>query len=485
MADFEFESAFGEGRSEDVATEDNYVDYLQLPEPPVLVPPNTRQLGDFADNLQNLRNELQASEINEQKERLVDAYYAEIADVYKLTPTKIPYDQFSVDKDGKTLYWTPDGGRKIRISAVRALSGGVAFRALSSLAGDYGSGGTNAIRKSLELTNYTSKTPRGAPRKTLSAGSEKAVQRAANALPVSFENIELQDLAGVVNDTLASTETAETALDKEMTAEQSAALATLDDPPIDIAWVSQAKRELAGLGQAMTGKRDELTNNLAKLSSLDNEIAGLEEHLSQERRKLTETSDEGLQEEVQKRIRDLEHRLSDKQLERDARIEAASTIKEDLRGQLSRIRETLTRVLEGDKTLAERIRTLFREQGITIASVLTAIGMAISTLVLALTGGGSTVTPPAPTPTPPSDKGGIREWAKKTLQALGRALANLAGKAAAALPGIIGSIVSWLLSTLGKAASWLADHLWAIVLAVGGLLLMSAQEWLTKKPQRR
>ena len=71
-----------------------------------------------------------------------------------------------------------------------------------------------------------------------------------------------------------------------------------------------------------------------------------------------------------------------------------------------------------------------------------------------------------------------REWAKKTLQALGRVLAKLAGKAAAALPGIIGSIVSWLLSTLGKAARWLAEHVWALAVAVGGLLFLAARELL-------
>ncbi|MCU7902353.1 MAG: hypothetical protein KZQ66_10440, partial [Candidatus Thiodiazotropha sp. (ex Lucinoma aequizonata)] len=127
---------------------------------------------------------------------------------------------------------------------------------------------------------------------------------------------------------------------------------------------------------------------------------------------------------------------------------------------------------------------LFREQGITILSILTAVGMAISTLVLALTGGGSV---PAPAPAPaPSDKGGLKEWVKKQLQALGRALANLAGKAAAALPGIIGSIVSWLLGTLGKTATWFAENLWAVVVAAGGLLFVAAREWLTReRPKRR
>ena len=43
-------------------------------------------------------------------------------------------------------------------------------------------------------------------------------------------------------------------------------------------------------------------------------------------------------------------------------------------------------VLDKNTSLAERIRTLFREQGITIFSVLTALSMTISTIVLAITG---------------------------------------------------------------------------------------------------
>ena len=111
-------------------------------------------------------------------------------------------------------------------------------------------------------------------------------------------------------------------------------------------------------------------------------------------------------------------------------------------------------------------------------SIVTAIGMTISTFVLAPTGGGSAPVP-SPTPRPP-DKGGVKEWVKKHLQALGRALASLAGKAAAALPGIIGSIVSWLLGALGKTATWLADNLWALVMSGAGgraaLLLVAARD---------
>ena len=54
----------------------------------------------------------------------------------------------------------------------------------------------------------------------------------------------------------------------------------------------------------------------------------------------------------------------------------------------------IAKVLDKDTSLDEKIRTLFREQGITIASVLTAVGMAMDVLVEALFpgGGGGGVT---------------------------------------------------------------------------------------------
>ena len=52
--------------------------------------------------------------------------------------------------------------------------------------------------------------------------------------------------------------------------------------------------------------------------------------------------------------------------------------------QITSFKETIAKVLDKDTSLAEKIRTLFIEQGITIASILTAIGMAIGVLVEAL-----------------------------------------------------------------------------------------------------
>ena len=82
--------------------------------------------------------------------------------------------------------------------------------------------------------------------------------------------------------------------------------------------------------------------------------------------------------------------------------------RKDLQTQVARIKQTLKKVLDKDASLAERIRILFRKQGITIFSILTALSMTISTIVLAITGvfgggggaGGST----------PKDKGVLKKW---------------------------------------------------------------------------
>ena len=372
---------------------------------------------------------------------------------YGLRPDSIDYDQFRIDDDGKTLYWTP-GDKKISISTTR---GGVRFLALSTLASRYGVGGTDALRRLLGLTGYT--------RKGLSSSAVKALQQADKTLPSILDNIELEDLPGIADSARQSAE------------QVKSTLATIDDQPIDTVWVTQTRRELAWLEKAMTGVRDELGNNLAKLTSIDDRKSEVERHLAREHPKLTEIDDTEMKREILDRIRKLESVLSDIELERQARLEALSTSRATLRSQINRIRETFRRLLHEDTTLAERIRSLFREQGITIASILTAIGMAILTLVLALTGGGGSA--PVPAPKQP-DKSGLKKWVKKHLQALGHALANLAGKAAAALPGIIGSIVSWLLSTLGKMATWLGENLWALVIAVGTLLLVAARDWLAR-----
>ena len=121
-------------------------------------------------------------------------------------------------------------------------------------------------------------------------------------------------------------------------------------------------------------------------------------------------------------------------------------------------------------SLGEKIRTLFREQGITIASILTAIGMAIRVLVEALLQGGGGAAAASGGGEPPKDEAGLKEWIRKKLKALASSLGKLGIKAAEALPSIIGGIISWILNRAKDVVGWVSQNLWALVVGVGGLI---------------
>ena len=125
-------------------------------------------------------------------------------------------------------------------------------------------------------------------------------------------------------------------------------------------------------------------------------------------------------------------------------------------------------MLDKDTSLAEKIRTLFREQRITIASILMAIGMAIGVLVEALLPGGGGAAESGGEP-PPKDEKGLKEWIRNKLKALALLLGQFRIKAAEALPGIIGGIVSWILNRAKDVVCWILQHLWALVVGIGGL----------------
>ena len=99
--------------------------------------------------------------------------------------------------------------------------------------------------------------------------------------------------------------------------------------------------------------------------------------------------------------------------------------------QIYQIRESIMKFLDKETgTLGERIRTLFKEQGITIVSILTALAMTLGVLIEALLGGPSV---PATTTSGSTSCGerkgsGAREWVKNKLKALSQLLGKLADK---------------------------------------------------------
>ena len=136
---------------------------------------------------------------------------------------------------------------------------------------------------------------------------------------------------------------------------------------------------------------------------------------------------------------------------------------------MTSFKETIAKVLDNDTSLAEKIRTLFREQGIMIAFILTAIGMAVGVLVKVLPDGGEGATTSGGEPLP-KDEAGLKEWIRNKLRALASLLGRLGIKAAEALPGIIGGIISWILNRVKDVVGWVMQNLWALVVGIGGLI---------------
>ena len=89
---------------------------------------------------------------------------------------------------------------------------------------------------------------------------------------------------------------------------------------------------------------------------------------------------------------------------------------------------------------------------------------------MAVTGGSSTPSPPT------SGGDDLKKWIKKNLDHLSSLLQKLALKAVDAIPGIIGSIVGWLLSTAGKVMGYMANNLWTLFMLVGGMLIVKIKK---------
>ena len=226
-------------------------------------------------------------------------------------------------------------------------------------------------------------------------------------------------------------------------------------------------RELQGLDKELRtingSLRSAIAKSIAKQVDIDRENRKLEEMANDE------TYSDEQREEVRARLQ----RFQDEQKAMNKQIRI---LKGRYSNQICQIRESIMKFLDKETgTLGERIRTLFKEQGITIVSILTAVGMAIGVLIEALLGGPSTTSTPTSQSTTTSDKqpkvkGGAREWIKNKLKALSQLLGKLADKALASLLGIIGSILSWILNRAKEVVGWLSQNLWALITGVGVLI---------------
>ena len=167
--------------------------------------------------------------------------------------------------------------------------------------------------------------------------------------------------------------------------------ATVKDVEQDTSFIKPSERdnllplrELEGLDKQLRTIKGSLKVAIAKRIDLEGRI-------KHEERKLNEIQDpkysDGQRDMIEGRIKRLRGELTERNKEIDI-------LKGEASKQINQIKESITKFLDKETgTLGERIRTLFKEQGITIVSILTAVGMVIGVLIEALLGGPSASAP--------------------------------------------------------------------------------------------
>ena len=127
--------------------------------------------------------------------------------------------------------------------------------------------------------------------------------------------------------------------------------------------------------------------------------------------------------------------------------EAAEGRVEERQEELARLR---TQIEERERALPlrDRIKEIFKKYGVTVAAIFVAAGVTTGAVI-----------------------GTITNALKVTGKALGNGLKDLGKKTASLLPGLLGSIVSFLFKAAGKAIGFLAEHTWLLILAVVAFLM--------------
>ena len=108
--------------------------------------------------------------------------------------------------------------------------------------------------------------------------------------------------------------------------------------------------------------------------------------------------------------------------------------------------------------LRERVKNIFKKYGWTLQAVALAVGVVVSALALAGLNG-----------------------LKAGTKAVGQGLKAIGQKLGSLLPGLIGSIVSFIFKAAGQVLSFLGEHAWLLILAVVAFVM----ERLLKKRRKQ
>ena len=183
----------------------------------------------------------------------------------------------------------------------------------------------------------------------------------------------------------------------------------------------------------------------AEVDKLLRDTRGLEERSNELRAKqealkpLDELKQE--KEELETRIAEDKRVIADENTSPSERAAAEARVAEN-EAELARV-NTEIEVRERQRPLLERVKDIFKKYGWTLQAVVLAVGVVLSALALAGLNG-----------------------LKAGTKAVGQGLKAIGQKLGSLLPGLIGSIVSFIFKAAGQVFSFLAEHAWLLILAV-------------------
>ena len=224
-------------------------------------------------------------------------------------------------------------------------------------------------------------------------------------------------------------------------------------PSLDEATIQRFKDEKRALEAEHQRKREQYDQTRVKVKEslqLQTEINDLKlanRNIDRQINKLgvkpIKMLDELVQEkaELEKRLAEKRRVLEDENASSSEREAAQKQVDTDERA-LERVNEDIERE-EQKLPLRERVKNIFKKYGWTLQAVALAVGIVLSALALAATNG-----------------------LKAGTKAIGNGLKTIGQKLGSLLPGLIGSIVSYIFKAAGQVFSFLAEHAWLLILAV-------------------
>ena len=159
---------------------------------------------------------------------------------------------------------------------------------------------------------------------------------------------------------------------------------------------------------------------------------------------------------LERRIDEAQRVIDDENATSEQKRAAAASIERDT-GERERLAPQIQQREEA-LPLRERVKNIFKKYGWTLQAVVLATGLVLGAVALAALNG-----------------------LKADTKAVGKGLKTIGQKLGSLLPGLIGSIVSFIFKSAGQVLSFLGEHAWLLILAVVAFFM----ERLLKKRRKQ